>query len=53
VLYYGLCSTREVPQIGEAYAIDAGRQTPLPAAPDQPADVEQYWGVVTHRIRLN
>jgi hypothetical protein len=48
VLDDGLRPVSEMPQIGEAHAIDAGRQATFPATPDQPRHVEQIGGVVGH-----
>jgi hypothetical protein len=36
----------EMAQIGEANAVNSGRLTSSPAAPDQPRDVEQEWSIV-------
>ena len=48
VLDDGLGPMPEMAQIGEADAIDAGRETTLPATPDQARDIQQKGGVVGH-----
>jgi hypothetical protein len=48
VLNDGLCAIAEMLEIGEANAIDAGRITASPVAPDQSRHVDQERGVVGH-----
>jgi hypothetical protein len=38
----------EMPQIGEAHAVDPRGQSAVPATPDEPRYVEQDWSVVGH-----
>ena len=42
----GLGARTEMLEIGQADAVDTGRMTTGPPAPDQPGDIEQEWRVV-------
>jgi hypothetical protein len=48
ILNDSLSIRAEMAQIGETHPIDAGRQTPLPAAPDQARRVEKERSIVSH-----
>jgi hypothetical protein len=48
ILNDSLSIRAEMAQISETHSIDAGRKTPLPAAPDQARHIEEDRSIVSH-----